>query len=405
MLYTSWKDAVKVIEEMVKPVSDEQQKLAQLAGIKLPPKLPRVVAASKLRIALFRELFLVGEKPVNEYRSTELKGVKSLPITPKNNEEAEGCLQYVRLSQRLAALRKLELESGDVVRLADGEKATVASIDETGKVYFKGRGQRSWPDMIESVLARASDTSAKAVKEKAEAENATVLRDSSPEWSSVKDADLADFAVEAEADGGDIDALESVIDVAKNERPIQEFLQQRPWLLAALIGGQRKFCLSQKRLGHKFIPDFILGGVDSLGVDWLLIEIETPRSGLYLKDGTDLDKYARKGVSQIDDWRNWLMDQIAYAQRPRSSGGLGLPNISNQSQGLVIVGRRNRRPKNMTDAKRREMKARYGMKVHSYDWLLQQLRGAVRFDGPYACNPFVIGRSMEERMRNGKSKK
>jgi hypothetical protein len=63
----------------------------------------------------------------------------------------------------------------------------------------------------------------------------------------------------------------------------------------------------------------------------------------------------------------------------------------------VIVGRRARRPKNITDAKRNALKER-GIQVHSYDWFLEQLRGAIGFDGPYSYNPYLIKLPMEERL-------
>jgi hypothetical protein len=129
--------------------------------------------------------------------------------------------------------------------------------------------------------------------------------------------------------------------------------------------------------------------------------LETPRSDIYLKRGDTLDKYARKGVDQIDDWRDWLKNQISIAQAPRIKGGLGLPDISNQSLGLVIVGRRGRRPKNITDAKRNALRER-GIQVHSYDWFLEHLRGAVGFDGPYSSNPYLIQLPIEERLRKGR---
>jgi hypothetical protein len=136
--------------------------------------------------------------------------------------------------------------AGDVVKLTGGEKIEVSSIDAEGRVYFKGgRGYRSWPDLIKSIVARKGDTSAAAKKARLDAANLAVQRASSPEWSAARSEDLHEFAIWKTATEKEIDELEEVIVKAEDEKPIQRFLQQNPHLLTALLTGEERsglFC-------------------------------------------------------------------------------------------------------------------------------------------------------------------
>ena len=89
----------------------------------------------------------------------------------------------------------------------------------------------------------------------------------------------------------------------------------------ALIAGRRRYCLPQPRLGSEYVPDFLIAGVYSLGIRWVLVELETPRSGVYLKDGRQFDEKARKGISQIGDWRHWLGENLHTARAFKPDGG------------------------------------------------------------------------------------
>jgi hypothetical protein len=203
--------------------------------------------------------------------------------------------------------------------------------------------------------------------------------------------DLSEFSAANLVSEDDITELETLITTADDERPIQKFLEEHGYLLTALLGGNERYCLSQKRLGGEYVPDFIIGDVDSLGIRWVLIELETPRSGIYLKGGLLLDEKARKGMSQIMDWRNWLSSNIAYARQRRSENGLGLFDIREKSDALVLVGRRSQMP-NTSDAQRHEYRQSNNIQIHSYDWLLEILRGAIGHRGPPASNPYLIPR-------------
>ena len=266
-----------------------------------------------------------------------------------------------------------------------------ATIGEDGRIFFKGgRGFGAWPDQV-SIVVRCDDKTRKADAVRARAANMAALRGSPSEWTAAKSADLSKFRTSTIVTVDDITELESVITSATDEKPVQTFLDESPHVLTALLGGKERFCFSQKRLGSEYIPDFVIGDTDSLGVRWVLVELETPKSGIYLKDGTQLDKYARKGVSQIVDWRNWLTSNIAYARNRRRDKGLGLIDIRPKPYSVVLVGRRSKIPET-DEAQRYELSMSNDIHVHTYDWLLEQLRGAIAHHGPPATNPYLLSK-------------
>ena len=121
----------------------------------------------------------------------------------------------------------------------------------------------------------------------------------------------------------------------------------------------------------------------------MLVELETPASNVTLRDDNLLEKHARKGVSQVEEWREWLQNNLDYARRSRRNGGLGLPDIRPGSEGLVLVGRRVRLHEN-ADAVRHPIRERSNIRIHTYDWWLERLGGLVTFKGPPAANPHII---------------
>src|SRR5215203_2263725 len=392
MTFRYWHEVEKLLAGVTSCVTKEQQELAKVAGVDLPSNTPKVIAAPLLRVALAEQLGLIASNAHTdryEARIEALRRESDPAITPKTDKEAEAWVLYLRLVHRRESLIRLKLEEGDVVKTIDDEVAEISSIGQDGRVFFKGgRGFRAWPDTI-SLVARRDDDSQSARMAQQEAKNTATRRSSRADWSVARRNDLSEFAVDNTVSEDDVVELENIIISAHDERPIQKFLEKNPHLLTVLLGGIERYCIPQKRLGSQYVPDFIIGEIDSLGVRWVLIEIESPKSGIYLDDGCLLDEEARKGVSQIIDWRNWLSSNIAYARQRRSENGLGLFDIREKSDAVVIVGRRSQMP-DTTDAQRTEYRQSNNIAIHTYDWLLDSLRGILRHQGPPASNPYLI---------------
>ncbi len=112
----------------------------------------------------------------------------------------------------------------------------------------------------------------------------------------------------------------NVIDSAKDEKPNQSFMEARPQILAGLVGGRisSRFVVPRPNFGGKRIPDSVIADVDSPGLNWVLVELETPVSAVTLKGDSILEEHARKGVSQVEEWREWILSNLALARRSRS---------------------------------------------------------------------------------------
>ena len=127
----------------------------------------------------------------------------------------------------------------------------------------------------------------------------------------------------------------------------------------------------------------------SNGIRWILVELETPNSYVTLKTSNQFDRYARKGVEQVNDWRRWIGANLHQARLPAHENGIGLPDIGPRAEGVVLVGRREQlRPS--AKAMRRELHDNERIWMQTYDRLVEQLEGARRFSGPWISNPDTL---------------
>jgi len=176
------------------------------------------------------------------------------------------------------------------------------------------------------------------------------------------------------------------LDSAKDEKPIQEFLTNQPWMLVAEEGGQCRWVIPQKSLAGKFFPDFLVGRLDSTGLKWKLIELQSPRTRLFTKKDRPADQL-REGIEQVQRWRRWLRNNRDMACRSPAQDGLGLVSIDYNTYGLVIIGRASDR-----DEYNREHLEQLCWEnriwIHSYDWLARQAHSRIaarREFGKGAC--------------------
>jgi hypothetical protein len=177
---------------------------------------------------------------------------------------------------------------------------------------------------------------------------------------------------------GDIADYTTVLEAAADERPLQEFLGSRPGMLSQQL----------PRLGAEYVPDFVVARLNSGGLHWTLVELESPRAGLFTRQGRKTRQFD-SGTRQVSDWRDWIAANRDYAQRPKTAGGLGLPEIDHSARGLVIMGRRSA----VTDDDRRRLKSvtfNERVNVHSYDWLIEEAAERIQ----HAAN--LAGRGLAE---------
>jgi len=170
---------------------------------------------------------------------------------------------------------------------------------------------------------------------------------------------------------GEKDELTSLLETADSERPIQAFLEKHPHVLIEhLGGGHGRWVIPQKRLGSEFIPDFVIGELSSIGYEWYLVELESPRAQMFTRAGHPTVELNR-AINQIVSWRSWLTANRDYAARPRREQGLGLTDISPAPTGLILIGRRE--SEGETEALRRQYTNDLRIAIHTYDFLVDSL--------------------------------
>jgi len=184
------------------------------------------------------------------------------------------------------------------------------------------------------------------------------------DWDTVISADL-------------VARFRQALDGAKVERDLQIFLEDNPTLLVQpLGGGHGRWVLPQKRLGGEHITDFMIAEKSSLGFEWTAVELESPTASIFTKAG-EFSATASHAIRQIEDWRIWLGRNRDYATRPRDQSGLGLIDIDANVPGWIIIGRRSSMAA-MTADRRRERSQKLGIRIHSYDWLLDRAEARIQ---------------------------
>ncbi|MDD4871598.1 MAG: DUF4263 domain-containing protein [Kiritimatiellae bacterium] len=139
-----------------------------------------------------------------------------------------------------------------------------------------------------------------------------------------------------------LDELISQIRAGWNEQQVQNFLKKRPFLLAGRFRvGHGTYAFSELSFGGKYYADWLLASGHSGGITWELIELECPQATPFMEDG-HFSEATRKGLNQIQDWRNWIQRNLDTAGRSIAEEGLGLYDIRSQIFGLVVVGQSSR---------------------------------------------------------------
>ena len=141
MARQTWQDAVADIELATSLTTTRQHQLASVAGISLPDEMPQLVAAARLQTALGNDIGTEGTFEIHDTQWQLMEALQTTEFritTPSNRAEARSWIAYLYLRRRQKALRRLELNAGDVVGYPDVDSAfEVSSIGTDGRVYFK----------------------------------------------------------------------------------------------------------------------------------------------------------------------------------------------------------------------------------------------------------------------------
>jgi hypothetical protein len=396
MTHPDWREPARALRLRLGTATAEQRALAEHLGVPVGERTRYLVAAALLSDALASEL----DAPVREPSDEQLEYLAELDAwarrgdpEPTTRRLASAVSALRRTRRTLEALEAAKPSAGDIVveygyrephdATVDPERyRIVSSIGADGMVYFLGgSGQRARIERVD-VAYRAGDTSpsAAAAGKAAEtrARDRRAAEDRGDTFSAVKFQQLLPWRVKPrEVLGRDVDALRGVIETAKDEAPIQLFLQDRAHLLALLLAGaHHRWVVPQLRFGDRYVADFLMADSDSSGIRWQLVELESPRAKPLTKGG-EWRKEARHAIHQIEQWRHYLRENVDTARKPRDREGLGLVDIEAGVPGLILVGRRSMvvdEPAWM----RRSVAMASGVEIHTYDWLLERVERASR---------------------------
>jgi len=122
---------------------------------------------------------------------------------------------------------------------------------------------------------------------------------------------------------------------ARDESPLQTFLAAHPHLLTCLLPpGRDVWCWDRPRFGGELIPDLLLSTRNSMGFQWVMVELESPTVRPMTQAGLPASKL-NQALGQVRDWRTWLRGNIAYAHTQ-----LGFDGLTAESAAIVVIGRR-----------------------------------------------------------------
>lgn len=375
-----WQAVADNLEALVSGPTQQQAGIAAALGIALPDTLPSPVAA----VVLHEHVGAALRKPLRPDEGIpevlgdiedELGVERTTELLTNSREEVSAWFETRYIMKTIRGLREVQPGIGDVVTSAgwkSGERRAVSSIGSDGRVFMKLQPVRSaWPNNL-TVLERVGSTGhAVAVKSINDSVlDATVSRSTNFD----NYAKLAKFELKSHVPAPEaIRALEELLESGESrEEPLQRLLTQYPALLAStVVGGWATYVIPKPRLGGKYVPDFLILGINSVGPQWVTIEIEGSRHKILTSKGR-LAGQTRHAIEQVQDWREWLTKNVSYAQNEE-----GLHGLTSRAPGLVIIGRDD--PSAERQASRAQSEEAARIAVHSWDWLLRGARNVAGY--------------------------
>ncbi|MFE7098816.1 Shedu anti-phage system protein SduA domain-containing protein [Streptomyces erythrochromogenes] len=376
-----WQVVVEGIDRKCAAPTDEQNSIAEALGLALGPSTPVPVAAAELRVLLRTPLALVLAQGFGDEEYETLLGLAartSLTVPRMDaleyREVLNAWLHVARYRESAAALRRLQPAVDDVVLARDRRRGPdlhgeISSIGDNGRLHFRGgHGLGTSPHRV-ICITRPSEADYPEQLRLAR-EHAAAVRTAPHQLTRADEAQLAPWRVTGHATAAGVEALREALETADGEAMMQQTLEKHPALLAgAVVGNHGTWVRPQVQLGNHYMADFMVAGETSLGIRWLLVELESPVSRLTNPGNRRATMILRHAVDQIEDWRKWLSSNLHYARSARGADGLGLPGITAEVPGLIIMAR-----EDAADAAAdiRELESRRSrIEVRTYDWLMR----------------------------------
>lgn len=194
-----------------------------------------------------------------------------------------------------------------------------------------------------------------------------------------------------------LDQLERLINTSRDERPIQGFLRQHPYVLATALYPHNCWIFPHPRLGGgQHIPDFLYCDRNSLGFRYLLVELESPTMRALNQDQS-ISAGTHHAVQQIQDYRGWLRANALAEQKQ-------YPEISERCEGYILIGRAGE--DRDEDGQRRLADLRDShIEIASYDRLLAEARNHLRHQLAGRNHAKELGKKLKKILQKKKKKR
>jgi len=159
-----------------------------------------------------------------------------------------------------------------------------------------------------------------------------------------------------------IQEFERLLGSASREELLKQFLVINPVLLDP-TGVQ---VTREVALGSEHKVDLAIKHVDS---DYTLVELEKQAHALFTQKG-DPTKELSHAIRQAEDWRQWIHDNLAYAQNK-------LPGV-NEPRCWVVIGRDSSMNPKQRRSLQRKNAEQHHIRIMTYDELLQRSKQHLR---------------------------
>lgn len=155
------------------------------------------------------------------------------------------------------------------------------------------------------------------------------------------------------------------------EEAYQQFLTEHAgFFFSHHSGSEDQLVCSKVRLGSDFTTDFVVAAsVRSYGVNYTLVEIESPHSPPYTAAGAPSARL-NTAVQQVQDWQRWIERNREEAKRLFPSKQFIRRDDPNFSY-MIVIGRRQHLRGN--ESKRAHYARALGVSIRSFDYFTDDL--------------------------------
>jgi len=163
----------------------------------------------------------------------------------------------------------------------------------------------------------------------------------------------------------DIDDFQRLVDTVERERPVHAFLADHLHLVVnAEVAHGCRWIKSNPTLGGERSPDFMIARRDSSGLRWTLIELQDPKTDLFLHSGRQGGEL-REGIQQVGQWRDWVRRWGSNSVRD-----FGYPLLRNDFRAVVVIGRSEDKRRDLRgDERIAALEQEHRIEIRSYDYI------------------------------------